>query len=230
MAYLFPNFPPFFLPAYKPKRWLPMDFSIYPFGYGENGRMIGLVFIFFPLALFPWYLVVVGWGWWFIRWKSRRPTHIYVWITFLLFAVPFMVWFRFGSGVYLFYSQFRLGKYRDFVLFFFPFLFTLLFQYTLLLATAAAYLSLSSSSLLIVFLSPFFLHCFLRVNHPLLYLLIPMNNHPLYCGGHSSSSPFPPTLQVKNVLGALPFSLLGVISCEWMNACMVLTWRGCILQ
>jgi len=94
---------------------------------------------------------------------------------------------RFG-GLFILFSI-SSGQVQGFC-FFLPFPFYLS-QYTLLLATAAAYLSLSSSSLLILFPSPFFPHWFLRVNYPLLYLLIPMNNHPLYCGGHSSSSSFP---------------------------------------
>jgi len=128
MASLFPNSPPpFFFCRYTNQKdgclWV-FYLSIWRWWKWADDRIGPCLFCFFPpLALFPWYLVAVGRRWWFIRRKSPRPTHIYVWITFLLFAVPFIVWFRFGSGVYSFYSQFRLGKYRDFV-FFFPFLFT----------------------------------------------------------------------------------------------------------
>jgi len=53
MAYLFPNSPPpFFFAGIQTKKMVAYGFSIYPFGDGENGRMIGLVlvfFVFFPL-------------------------------------------------------------------------------------------------------------------------------------------------------------------------------------
>lgn len=142
----------------------------------------------------------------------------------------FLLWSDFGSVRGFIHSILNFVWASTGILFFSSLSFYLS-QYTLLLATAAAYLSLSSSSLLILFPSPFFLHCFLRVNHPLLYLLIPMNNHPLYCGGHSSSSPFPLLYKWKMYWRLfLPFSLLGVISCEWMNAWMASTGRGCTLS
>lgn len=164
--------------------------------------------------------------------KKVPEADSYICLNYVLAILLFLLWSDFGSVRGFIHSILNFVWASTGILFFSSSLSFLLSQCTLLPATAAAYLSLSSSSLLILFTSPFFLHCFLRVNHPLLYLLIPMNNHPLYCGGHSSSSsPFPLHYKWKMYWRFfLPFSLLGVISCEWMNAWMVPTWRGCTLS
>jgi len=125
MAYLFPNPPPFFFCQYtNQKDGCLMGFSIYPFGDGENGRMTGLVFVFcffLPLALFPWYLAVVGRRRRSIWRKSRRPTHIYVWITFLLFCCSFygLISVRFG-GLFILFSI-SSGQVQGFCFFLLPF-------------------------------------------------------------------------------------------------------------
>lgn len=155
--------------------------------------MTGLVFVFF-VFFFPFGPLSM------ISSRSRLETMIYpkkvpeadsyICLNYVLaICCSFygLISVRFG-GLFILFSI-SSGQVQEFCFFLLPFP-LYLSQYTLLLATAAAYLSLSSS-LLILFPSPFSLHCFLRVNYPLLYLLIPMNNHPLYCGGHSSSSPFP---------------------------------------
>jgi len=180
-----------------------MGFSIYPFGDGENGRVARsvLVFCFF----FPFGPLSV------ISSRSRLEMMIYpkkvpeadsyICLNYVLaICCSFygLISVRFG-GLFILFSI-SSGQVQGFCFFLLPFPFYLS-QYTLLLATAAAYLSLSSSSLLILFPSPLLPHCLLRVNYPLLYLLIPINNHPLYCGGHSSSSPLSPYTTSEKCIG-----------------------------